>query len=115
MSDPVEGIDRSDAPYVIVSSDTHAGLFVEDYRQYLDSSVHPQFDEWLTTRHRHRTLVEEVNGEYVAQWERENETGLRGAYDPAAPASRSCRSPTASTRPCARSSRSPGSPASRGS
>lgn len=82
MSDPVQGIDQSDAPYVIVSSDTHAGLFVEDYREYLESSVHAEFDEWLVTRHQHRTMVEEVNGTYVEQWERENETGLRGAYDP---------------------------------
>ena len=65
MSDPREGADRSDAPYMIVSSDTHAGLFVEDYRPYLESSLHPEFDEWLVTRHQHRTMVEEVNGEYV--------------------------------------------------
>ena len=27
-------------------------------------------------------MVEEMNGEYVEQWERENEWGLQGAYDP---------------------------------
>ena len=36
MPSPVEGIDQSNAPYIIVSSDTHAGLFVEDYREYLE-------------------------------------------------------------------------------
>ena len=47
MPNPLEGIDQSNNPYIIVSSDTHAGLFVEDYREYLDSSVHAEFDEWL--------------------------------------------------------------------
>ena len=83
MANPLEGVDTSDAPYVIVSSDTHAGLYVEDYRPYLESSVHAEFDEWLTTRHHHRAMVEELNGEYVEQWERENAEGLKGAYDPA--------------------------------
>lgn len=83
MAHPTEGIDQTNAPYLIVSSDTHAGLYVEDYRDYLESSLHPEFDEWLATRHEHRAMVEEVNGEYVEQWERENEVGLKGAYDPA--------------------------------
>ena len=63
MAGPTEGIDRSDAPYVIVSSDTHAGLPVDEYRDYLEASVHAEFDDWLRSRHQHRTMVEEVNGE----------------------------------------------------
>ena len=82
MGNPVAGVDQSNAPYVIVSSDTHAGLYVEDYRPYLESSVHAEFDEWLATRHEHRAMVEELNGEYVEQWERDNEVGLKGAFDP---------------------------------
>ena len=82
MPNPLEGVDQSNDPYIIVSSDTHAGLYVEDYRAYLESSVHAEFDEWLQTRHEHRAMVEEMNGEYVEQWERENEWGLQGAYDP---------------------------------
>jgi len=82
MPNPVEGIDQSNAPYVIVSSDTHAGLFVEDYRPYLEASVQTEFDEWLVTRHQHRAMVEELNGEYVDRWEHDNEVGLKGAYDP---------------------------------
>jgi predicted TIM-barrel fold metal-dependent hydrolase len=78
----LEGVDTSDAPYVIVSSDTHAGLQVEEYRDYLDAAYHPQFDEWVVERHNHRRLIEEVNGEYVERWERENAVGLRGAFDP---------------------------------
>ncbi len=71
-----------EAPYVIVSSDTHAGLQVEEYREYLDARFHEQFDEWVRSRHEHRRMVEEVNGAYVAQWEGENAEGLRGAFDP---------------------------------
>ena len=40
MPNPLEGVDQSNDPYIIVSSDTHAGLYVEDYRAYLESSVH---------------------------------------------------------------------------
>ena len=43
--------------------------------------MHAEFDEWLATRHQHRTMVEEVNGAYVEAWERDNEVGLRGAFD----------------------------------
>ena len=82
MGHPLDGVDTSDQPYVIVSSDTHAGLRVEEYREYLDPAFLPQFDEWVVERHNHRRLVEEVNGEYVAKWEGENAEGLRGAYDP---------------------------------
>jgi len=82
MYNPLEGIDTSNAPYVIVSSDTHAGLPVEEYRPYLESKYHPQFDVWLEERHENRRVSEEVNGEYIAQWEGDNAEGLRGAFDP---------------------------------
>lgn len=82
MADPLQGVDTSDAPYVIVSSDTHAGLQVAEYRDYLDPRHHEAFDEWVRERHHHRRLVEEVNGEYVAKWEGDNAEGLKGAYDP---------------------------------
>lgn len=82
MGDPLAGVDTSDEPYVIVSSDTHAGLQVEEYRPYLDQRFRPQFDEWVVARHEHRRLIEEVNGEYVERWESENAEGLKGAYDP---------------------------------
>jgi hypothetical protein len=49
MADPTDGVDRSDAPYVVVSSDTHAGLPVDEYREFLEASVHAEFDEWLAT------------------------------------------------------------------
>ena len=82
MADPLAGVDTSNDPYVIVSSDTHAGLQVEEYRDHLESKYHRQFDEWAAERHNHRRLMEETNGEYVERWERENRVGLQGAYDP---------------------------------
>ena len=69
-------------PYVIVSSDTHAGLKCEEYRPYLDSALHAEFDDYVAERHEHRRVAEELNSEFVNQWEGENEWGLQGAYDP---------------------------------
>ncbi len=82
MSNPLTDVDTGNTPYVIVSSDTHAGLPVAEYRDYLESSVHAEFDEWILERHEHRRISEESNGEYIAQWEGDNAEGLRGAYDP---------------------------------
>ena len=47
MSSPVEGIDQSDAPYVVVSSDTHAGPPSEAYRDYIDPAYREAFDRDL--------------------------------------------------------------------
>ena len=40
-------VSTGEEPYLIVSSDTHAGLQCEDYRAYLDSSLHEEFDNML--------------------------------------------------------------------
>ena len=56
-------------PYVIVSSDTHAGLQCEEYRPYLDRSLHAEFDEYVAERHEHRRISEEINAEFIAEWE----------------------------------------------
>ena len=36
----------SNAPYTLISSDTHAGASVEGYKQYLDAKHQALFDEW---------------------------------------------------------------------
>ena len=69
-------------PYVIVSSDTHAGLQCEEYRPYLDPSLHGEFDVYVAERHEHRRISEETNAEFIAEWEGDNADGLLGAYDP---------------------------------
>ena len=38
-------LNLSNDPYVIVSSDSHAGLQCEEYRPYLESSVQDEFDD----------------------------------------------------------------------
>ena len=69
-------------PYIVVSSDTHAGLQCEEYRPYLESSLHEEFDRYVAERHAHRRIAEELNAEFIAEWEGDNEWGLQGAYDP---------------------------------
>ena len=72
----------SGEPYVVVSSDTHAGLQCEDYRPYLESGLYDEFDRYVAERHAQRRIAEETNAEFVAQWEGDNAEGLLGAYDP---------------------------------
>ena len=77
-----EQLTSSTDRYVIVSSDTHAGLQCEEYREYLDPGVMPEFEEYLEGRREHRRISEEMNPEFIEQWETANAEGLRGAYDP---------------------------------
>ena len=39
----------SDRPYVVISSDTHAGANIAAYREYLDEEHKALFDEWRGT------------------------------------------------------------------
>jgi predicted TIM-barrel fold metal-dependent hydrolase len=75
---PASGSDR----YVVVSADGHAGLACEDYRPYLDSRYSAQFDEYLAERTAHREESLQFNYDYIMGWERDNEEGLKGAFDP---------------------------------
>jgi predicted TIM-barrel fold metal-dependent hydrolase len=75
-------ISTGSEPYIVVSSDTHAGLQCEEYRPYLESSLHEEFDRYVAERHAHRRIAEELNAEFIAEWEGDNEWGLQGAYDP---------------------------------
>ena len=74
-------VSTGEEPYLIVSSDTHAGLQCENYRPYLESSLHDEFDKYVAERHEHRRITEEVNAEFLEKWEGENKEGLKGAYD----------------------------------
>jgi predicted TIM-barrel fold metal-dependent hydrolase len=67
--------------YIIVSADGHAGLKCEEYRPYLDSAFHTEFDEFLAERETKRSDALKMNYDYIMGWETENEEGLRGAYD----------------------------------
>jgi predicted TIM-barrel fold metal-dependent hydrolase len=76
--------DRSD-PYLIISSDCHAGLPNGEYRDWLDPEYRETFDEHLAARTRMIELAQRglLNQEFAAEWEEENAEGLRGGWEAA--------------------------------
>ena len=77
---------RDQDRYLVISSDCHAGLPNEQYRDYLDPEFREAFDASLAER---RLLEAELrerglrNEDFAEEWERENEEGLRGGWDAA--------------------------------
>src|SRR5512134_1444082 len=69
--------------YLVISSDCHAGLPPERYRDYLDAKYRPAFDQALpiqlqmTREASKRFLVDDVN----AEWRKGRERALSGAWD----------------------------------
>src|SRR5690348_8520835 len=72
-------------PYLIISSDCHAGLPNEQYRDYLDPEFRDTFDTSLAERVRLREIAARglLNEEFAEEWHAENEEGLRGGWDAA--------------------------------
>ena len=35
-----------EAPYIVITADTHAGNSIDGYREYLDPEFRAEFDEW---------------------------------------------------------------------
>jgi hypothetical protein len=73
-------------PYLIISSDCHAGLPTEEYRAYLDARFHRDFDEFLAGRDRRREEMTQLgirNEAFATKWFQDNEEGLRGGWDSA--------------------------------
>jgi predicted TIM-barrel fold metal-dependent hydrolase len=65
--------------YLVISSDGHAGPPPEVYREYLEESFRPRFDEHQTAQEAGRM----VSSEFVEEWQ--EETGdheMRAGYDP---------------------------------
>jgi predicted TIM-barrel fold metal-dependent hydrolase len=71
--------------YVVISSDCHAGLPNEQYRDWLDPEYREVFDRYLVEREKMLELAGRglVNEEFAEEWQRENEEGLRGGWDAA--------------------------------
>ena len=69
--------------YLVISSDCHAGLPNEQYRDYLEAEHHEAFDQHLVDRERMRQLAAQgfTNEEFAKEWHEENEQGLRSAWD----------------------------------
>ena len=74
----------ANAPYVIVSADSHAGLPTQDYRAYLPSKFFPQFDDFLAERSAAldaSTMLGVRNEDYAKKWFEEHEEALRSGWD----------------------------------
>ncbi|MEE4661093.1 MAG: amidohydrolase family protein [Halieaceae bacterium] len=69
--------------FLIVSTDGHAGLPMERYRDYLDSKYHAAFDEALPIQRKMTRLAEEklLLSDFNDQWRRGIEDDLKGAWD----------------------------------
>ena len=71
-------------PYLIVSADSHAGLPTQDYRAYLASKFHPQFDDFLNERSAAVEAMTKLgvrNEDYAKKWFEEHEDALRSGWD----------------------------------
>lgn len=75
-----------DDPYLVISSDCHAGLPTEEYRPYLERRFHRAFDDFLGQRAARRAEMTRLgvrNEAFAAKWFEDHEEGLRGGWDPA--------------------------------
>jgi predicted TIM-barrel fold metal-dependent hydrolase len=72
--------------YLVISSDCHAGLPNEQYREWLDPEYREPFDQSLEARAAMEAELAERglrNTEFAEEWEQENAEGLRGGWDAA--------------------------------
>jgi predicted TIM-barrel fold metal-dependent hydrolase len=70
-------------PYLVISSDCHAGLPNAEYREWLDPEHRDTFDRHLAERTRMLELAQRgmLNQDFAEEWERDNAEGLRGGWD----------------------------------
>jgi predicted TIM-barrel fold metal-dependent hydrolase len=72
--------------YLVISSDTHAGLPDEEYEPYLDERYRTAFRDDLRSRHEMRARFAAARGEenqFVKDWYEQNDEGLQGGWDAA--------------------------------
>ncbi|NQZ95279.1 MAG: amidohydrolase [Myxococcales bacterium] len=69
--------------FLTVSSDCHAGLLPEHYREYLDPQYRELFDEELAAQQAQREMMSKLFlvDEFNTKWKADNWTGLTGAWD----------------------------------
>ena len=69
--------------YLTISSDCHAGLPPEQYREYLDPKHRDSFDSSLAAELAQREAMSKLFlvDEFNVGWKEENWTGLTGAWD----------------------------------
>ena len=71
-------------PYIIISSDTHAGLPTEQYRDYLEKSFHPAFEDFLSEREAQLEQITAMgirNEKFAKEWFEAHEAELRGGWE----------------------------------
>jgi predicted TIM-barrel fold metal-dependent hydrolase len=69
---------------VIIAADSHAGLPTDQYRGYLESKFHPQFDEFLGERAAVLEAVTKLgvrNEKFAKEWFEEHDDELAGGWD----------------------------------
>jgi predicted TIM-barrel fold metal-dependent hydrolase len=72
--------------YLVISSDCHAGLPNEQYREYLDPKYGEAFDAFMAERSVRAAEMDKRglrNDEFAEDWYADNEEGLRGGWDAA--------------------------------
>ncbi len=79
-----ETVSEINEPYLIVTSDSHAGLPTEAYRPYLESKYHPAFDQFMSER---GIQLEEItnlgvrNSDFADAWYAEHGEALNAGWD----------------------------------
>jgi predicted TIM-barrel fold metal-dependent hydrolase len=68
-------------PYLIISSDTHAGLPVEQYRDYLDPQYREAFDDFLKAREEAGAARALSDEKFAKKWFAEQGKGVSGGWD----------------------------------
>jgi predicted TIM-barrel fold metal-dependent hydrolase len=71
-------------PYLVISADSHAGLPTENYRPYLASAYHDQFDDFLAERAAQLEAITKLgvrNEQFATKWFDEHAEALRGGWD----------------------------------
>jgi predicted TIM-barrel fold metal-dependent hydrolase len=72
------------APYVIVSADSHAGLPTEDYKPYLAAKFHGAFDEFIAERSAQIEAMTKLgvrNEDYAKKWYEEMGDAVRSGWE----------------------------------
>ena len=68
-------------PYTIISCDTHAGLPVEQYREYLDAQYRETFDDFLQARKEAGEAKALSDPTFAEEWFAEHGDGVSGGWD----------------------------------
>jgi predicted TIM-barrel fold metal-dependent hydrolase len=70
------------APFLIISSNTRAGLRTDQYREFLERKYQPQLDLYIQWQESTAGIRKETqNEEFAREWYEDNDEGLRAGWD----------------------------------